>query len=371
MHHQHTYVHLGYGWGLSLLGHGIVLGIAIVLLNNLEVVPKEERFRWEVSMVSPSKPTTIAETTPPLAPPVPQKRTSTPVAPMNPQPVMVAKPPGVEPVVAPPVPVAQPAQQAEPKEARQAVAEVHSVERIAERSAEPVKQTVATLEPKHVVPQVVAAQKAVTLENTVQEPVRAPVSASVHVPTVNAAPASVPIVSTPARSEPVVSSSLPVEVAPAPAVATLRSIETAPVAASVKEPQEPRVPPVPSPSVSTAPTPAPVQEAMAGPTPTAPQPPAKVDFGWVGQALYDRVSQLVRYPSSARLNELKGKVVVKVVIQEDGQLKDATVLKSSGHEELDLNALEVVRQATPIKMIRPLGRPTVTISIPVSYDLKG
>ena len=98
-------------------------------------------------------------------------------------------------------------------------------------------------------------------------------------------------------------------------------------------------------------------------------PPAKRDYGWLSESILRRLEELKRYPASARMDRAEGKVVVKAVINEDGSLGEVEVFQSSGHLGLDKAALETLRQAAPFQLSRPLGKPDMTIKIPMSYRL--
>jgi protein TonB len=95
----------------------------------------------------------------------------------------------------------------------------------------------------------------------------------------------------------------------------------------------------------------------------------KPDYSWLAATLLPRIEALKQYPAEARLNRLEGRVVVRIVIREDGQIVSATIAKSSGHETLDQAALETLRKASPITLTQPLERSPVTIQIPLSYEL--
>ncbi|MBA5871356.1 MAG: TonB family protein, partial [Nitrospira sp. CR2.1] len=99
------------------------------------------------------------------------------------------------------------------------------------------------------------------------------------------------------------------------------------------------------------------------------RPTAKADYGWLAESLHRRIIELRHYPSTARLNGWEGKVVLKVSIRNDGQLKDVEVVKSSGHESLDQAAMEAVRRACPLHMKHELTAPMVVLHLPVSYSL--
>lgn len=87
--------------------------------------------------------------------------------------------------------------------------------------------------------------------------------------------------------------------------------------------------------------------------------------------LWRRVSELKRYPASARLNGWEGRVVVQAVIQMDGHLTNVSVLQSSGYEVLDEAAMDAIRLACPLPLKHKLfGRAAVVVQVPISYKLK-
>lgn len=111
-------------------------------------------------------------------------------------------------------------------------------------------------------------------------------------------------------------------------------------------------------------------------TEVPPQPPAdarppasKPDYSWLAEALGSRIHALTRYPLEARLNRMEGRVVLQVVIQEDGQLHQVEVVKTSGHEVLDRSAREVILRASPLPLKHPLGRSRVVVQVPITYRL--
>jgi protein TonB len=112
---------------------------------------------------------------------------------------------------------------------------------------------------------------------------------------------------------------------------------------------------------------APAQIAAISPAPS--NPPTKRDYGWLTEAILRRVEESKRYPASARVDRAEGKVVVKAVINEDGNLSEVEVFQSSGYPTLDKAAVETMRQAAPFHLPHPLGLPRMTIKIPMSYRL--
>lgn len=90
---------------------------------------------------------------------------------------------------------------------------------------------------------------------------------------------------------------------------------------------------------------------------------------WLAGILLPRIEALKEYPVDARLKHIEGRVVVRIVIQEDGQIVSAAIAKSSGHEILDQAALETIRRASPLTLSQPLEKASVTMQIPLSFNL--
>lgn len=77
------------------------------------------------------------------------------------------------------------------------------------------------------------------------------------------------------------------------------------------------------------------------------------------------------YPENARIAGLEGQVVVKALVDIDGKIIDAELLKSSGYSILDESALKAARIArfTPAKQRDQFVR--VWVSIPYKFTLIG
>lgn len=75
----------------------------------------------------------------------------------------------------------------------------------------------------------------------------------------------------------------------------------------------------------------------------------------------------MQYPVAARLNHVEGRVVVRIVIEEDGEIASVTIAKSSGHDVLDQAALTTLRQASPLALSQPLEQSPMTIHIPLGH----
>jgi len=96
---------------------------------------------------------------------------------------------------------------------------------------------------------------------------------------------------------------------------------------------------------------------------------AKRDYAWLTETLWSRIEQLKRYPSLARLNRWEGKVVVRAVIRETGDMTDLRIAQSSGYDVLDQDALETLKQTAPLRIKQTLGQPQIVVHIPISYKL--
>ena len=164
-----------------------------------------------------------------------------------------------------------------------------------------------------------------------------------------------------------------------PRLATAAQGESSPAAPSPSHTAVSPLPEVPLTSESSSPIgsthhlpdqpTAPAQTASLAPSTNRTQMVRKPDYGWLTGPLLQRIDALKQYPVSARLHRLEGRVVVRIVIQEDGQIVSAAIAKSSGHDVLDQAALETLRQVSPIALSQPLDKTSVTMQIPLGYYL--
>lgn len=98
-------------------------------------------------------------------------------------------------------------------------------------------------------------------------------------------------------------------------------------------------------------------------------PEAQADFGWLAESIWSQIEKYKRYPAKAKQREWEGKVVVEAVIREDGMILALHVAESSGYDILDQNALDVLWKLSPLTLAHPLGRPQLTILVPLTYRL--
>jgi protein TonB len=252
-------------------------------------------------------------------------------------------------------------------------------------------QEVVQVQPRQIEPQAIQ-----TTEPLVQEATPAEVQREVAPAVEQTLLESTPVAAHTSEAQPVVSASPVVETKPEPVVtASAPVVHTPPIApASESAPANPAptqvMESVAAVNEVTAPAPPAPAEPVASLTASAaaeqqdpatleghqvvaraviPRPATKGDYKWLAESLHRRIIELRHYPSTARLNGWEGKVVLKVSIRQDGQLKDVEVIKSSGHVSLDQAAMESVRRACPLHMKHELNAPMVVLHLPVSYSL--
>jgi periplasmic protein TonB len=320
-------------WMVSILLHGTAIGLAVGLLSDLRLAAQPDAFRWQVSVVgTTSAPDVQATATAPMeshtvprTPPTPAVNKTAAEqrkAPIPRQPVM---PTAIDPQ--PPSRVTVDIQE-------------HSV-------MEQIQPAPQAAPPPNLLPQVTApadsSQSApfetATLTRSASSP---PAEESAHTastaltpPTSSSVPAQEPAV-TPSRDT---------------AIAGGVPLETTPAVASMH----------PDIGSSTGPSPdlsPPVQEARRG----------KPDFSWLADSLRNKVKESQQYSTVARLNGMEGRVVLRITVNENGDLAVA-IAKSSGHERLDQDALEQVKRLSPLPLPQPLGRAQQVLNLPIIYSL--
>ncbi len=147
--------------------------------------------------------------------------------------------------------------------------------------------------------------------------------------------------------------------------------EEQPVETKIASIQEAVAPPVTEPFVSRPVAESAPQQAAAEPAAVMTTAPViKADYGWLMKALLGRIDELKNYPVMARINHWEGRVILRAVIRDDGQVLMVDVQESSGRLILDNDAMETLKKASPLKLDQPLGKPQVAILMPISYSLR-
>lgn len=89
-----------------------------------------------------------------------------------------------------------------------------------------------------------------------------------------------------------------------------------------------------------------------------------------GRELAGAVATRQRYPRIALLRQWQGTTLLQLEMAADGRLLAVRVLSSSGHESLDRQALDMVREAVPLPAFPSAlaGRP-LTVDVPVVFRI--
>jgi protein TonB len=154
----------------------------------------------------------------------------------------------------------------------------------------------------------------------------------------------------PPAATPAVEPAVKPEAKPAvqPAVKPVPSPRPAPVVEAA-----PQAPSRPAPEAPVAPAPAaePAQAVASQAAPAAApaaRPGAEVDADSVGRfrlLVIEEAKKLKRYPRAARDNNWEGRANVRVTYGRDGRRASVLIVRSSGHEVLDREALDTVAKA--------------------------
>jgi protein TonB len=347
MEHPRLERHRWYDWLYSIVFHGVMAVGVVTLLTELRFPPTEELFTWNVAMVPP-----------------PPK-----VAKVEPQPEVRPQPAPPKPAVAPRSadtnPVAEPIPQP-------VVQEVRPVQQVIQRQ---VAHIVQTASPVTAVNQTATVITQAVQQLNVESKPFAPVATQQHVVQEESMVSTV----APVATESTVARQVPQAVAAKQVteasverpsldtVADRTAVQTQQVAARLAT--EPIIEHT-VPQTLDAPPSAPHQTAAVQAAPHRAPPATKADYGWLTKALLSRVEELKNYPHLARLNHWEGKVVLRAVIQEDGQVLSIDVQESSGRSILDDAAIETLRKASPLKLDHPLGKPQIAFLVPISYSLQ-
>jgi protein TonB len=97
---------------------------------------------------------------------------------------------------------------------------------------------------------------------------------------------------------------------------------------------------------------------------SAPRP----DYGWLQQAIFRKLEELKRSSQPFLDQSQLFKVMVKAVVSKEGILLDSTVVRSSGLEHIDQEAMALVQRAFPMQFDRALDRQKIVMRIPITYS---
>ncbi|TAJ09563.1 MAG: TonB family protein [Nitrospirae bacterium] len=332
---------LVHSWVFSFALHGLMVGAAVAFLSEVQPRPQPEPFTWKVAL-------TNASIQPPLEPeqPAPDEakssQTATPVR--NQQPPTQPATRSSEQAIATMPPQVVPAHAPEPPSATV-------------QSSEPQRPAEADVAPLNQAVQYVARQEPVQEQQPETRESQQPIQPA-QVAGLSTTPVEQTHQAAPAEAQPTISTSPgPASAEPEPPVPSVTA------AFPSNRPTDPAQASVPGTSTSAAPA---LVKANAA---AASARTGKADHRWLAETLWHRIQRLKQYPKLARNQGWEGRVVVRVLIKEDGSLMDANVVESSGFEILDLDAVDLIRQVCPLTLKQALGQTHVAIHIPIQYRL--
>lgn len=84
-----------------------------------------------------------------------------------------------------------------------------------------------------------------------------------------------------------------------------------------------------------------------------------------------KIARAKKYPRSARREGITGTATVSFTIKLNGKVKDVTLVKSSGDERLDEEALKMLKRASPFPAIPDdVSKKDMDLTIPIEFALK-
>ena len=120
----------------------------------------------------------------------------------------------------------------------------------------------------------------------------------------------------------------------------------------------------PTQPLNTAPVSSPPALPVVSDRPPAPQ----ADYSWLQQAVSRRLEELKRLSRPSLDDSNKLKVLVKAVVSNTGELMEAEVVKSSGLDRIDQEAMRLVQRAFPMLLDHTLDRQQIVMRIPITYS---
>ncbi len=121
---------------------------------------------------------------------------------------------------------------------------------------------------------------------------------------------------------------------------------------------------------------APAQPMDIPPIPPPPAPPAasgqpsapQTDYSWLQRAVSRRLEELKRSSRPSLDDSSRLKVLVKAVVSSTGELMEAEVIKGSGLDRIDQEAMTLVQRAFPMPLDHTLDRQHIVMRIPITYS---
>lgn len=86
-------------------------------------------------------------------------------------------------------------------------------------------------------------------------------------------------------------------------------------------------------------------------------------YGWLADMLKRQLEKMKRYPPAARSRGWQGNVVVQAAVNVSGRVHGLDVVRSSGHKILDEDAMDLLRQVSPLELRYPIHDEEVTVEV--------
>jgi protein TonB len=84
-----------------------------------------------------------------------------------------------------------------------------------------------------------------------------------------------------------------------------------------------------------------------------------------------KLNRYKKYPPEARAQALAGSVSVNFTVSSQGQIISARLVRGSGHQALDREAMALLNRVSPLPPIPPdLHRNTINLSVPVHFSVR-
>lgn len=129
-----------------------------------------------------------------------------------------------------------------------------------------------------------------------------------------------------------------------------------------------------SPKPDAAPSPVPPAPVTI-PEPPKPAEPSQADMSAAhdsyGNTLWGAIGKYKQYPKIAQMRGWQGEVIVELQLDGNGKLKSKKILKGSGYDILDKQALDMVDKAAPFPAPpEALRNSSFTIKVPIPFKLE-
>ena len=94
----------------------------------------------------------------------------------------------------------------------------------------------------------------------------------------------------------------------------------------------------------------------------------QTDYSWLQRAVSRRLEDLKRSSRPPLDDSSRLKVLVKAVVSSTGELMEVEVVKSSGLDRIDQEAMTLVQRAFPMPLNHTLDRQHIVMRIPITYS---